>query len=141
LRSHERSVHLKERPHACEHCGKSYSVKHGLQGHIKSVHSNERPHKCKYCVKTFSLLVRLRVHEKSVHLRVRPHACDHCGKSFPKKGNLQKHISSVHLGECLTKDATPLYHRRWFCLISSESTLRCFYFEAKCYCAKCSHFL
>ncbi|CAI2737452.1 unnamed protein product [Dicrocoelium dendriticum] len=84
------------RPHICEHCGKSYSVKHGLRGHIKSVHSNERPHECKYCEKTFSRLVRLRVHEMSIHLKQRPYACEHCGRSFSDKSNLQRHLRTVH---------------------------------------------
>ncbi|CAH8638699.1 unnamed protein product [Dicrocoelium dendriticum] len=44
LRLHEQSVHLRERPHACVHCGKSFPRRNHLQRHISSVHLEQKAH-------------------------------------------------------------------------------------------------
>ncbi|CAI2737408.1 unnamed protein product, partial [Dicrocoelium dendriticum] len=71
-----------------------------LRVHEKSVHLRERPHKCKYCEKTFSQLGNRRIHEHSIHLKQLPYTCEHCGKSFSAKVGLQRHRSYVHSSEC-----------------------------------------
>lgn len=66
LRLHVNSVHLKIKPHKCEHvgCDRSFAQIGDRNVHMK-IHFDEKPHVCGICQKSFRLAKGLRAHEKT----------------------------------------------------------------------------
>ena len=66
LRTHMNAVHLKVKPHRCEHigCGKSFSSIGDKNVHL-NVHSDVKPHVCSICQKSFRLTKGLKAHLKT----------------------------------------------------------------------------
>ncbi|KAE8752986.1 hypothetical protein FOCC_FOCC000332 [Frankliniella occidentalis] len=89
-------VHSGERPHACPHCGKSFAHKHCLSTHLL-LHTSDRPYTCQECNKSFTLKHHLVTHAR-VHSRDRPFVCQECGRTFPQKRHLVTH-GKFHSGE------------------------------------------
>ncbi|CAH8639641.1 unnamed protein product [Dicrocoelium dendriticum] len=90
-----------QRPHKCEHCGKSFTSNRNKRRHLRTVHliAVLQRHKCQYCEKSFPLMNVLRMHEQSVHLTQQPYTCWHCGKWFAKSCAMHRHLRVVHSGE------------------------------------------
>lgn len=124
LRTHEEGYH--DEKFACEHCGKKFAQKRGLDHHyvrkhkdggerfvcdlcgkevnsLRSLkghmllHEGLKPLQCPHCHKCFVLESTLKQHILT-HTGVRPHKCEECGKSFTQRGPLKAHMRS-HTGE------------------------------------------
>lgn len=73
----------------CEHCGKSFRSRSGLQDHIKDKHLKVFKYSCEVCGKGFNRLWNYRGHLTCHHTELRE-KCN-CGKLFQYKTSLQQH--------------------------------------------------
>ncbi|KAL7049161.1 hypothetical protein ACKWTF_003617 [Chironomus riparius] len=89
VQAHIKSVHIKERPFLCSHCGKNFSTKGALKEH-QIIHNDEYPHECKFCKKKFKNLPRLKTHE-DIHSTTQ-YICNVCGISLNTKRTLKMHM-------------------------------------------------
>lgn len=90
LVTHERK-HSNERPFACEHCGLCFKQPGQVQRHMLRRHSGgARPHMCDTCGRTFTVKSDLKDHER-IHTGERAHMCDQCGRRFRTRGILRVH--------------------------------------------------
>ncbi|XP_066254731.1 zinc finger protein OZF-like isoform X41 [Euwallacea similis] len=124
LRTHEDGYH--DEKFTCEHCGKKFAQKKGLNHHYirkhkdggeryicdlcgkevnsmrslkghKLLHEGLKPLQCPFCTKCFVLDSTLKQHLLT-HTGERPHKCDLCGKCFTQRGPLKAHLR-MHTGE------------------------------------------
>jgi hypothetical protein len=100
LKWHKQVVHTGVKEFTCQHCGKSFSLKCGLQTHIKGVHgkniAGEYRFKCDKCDYTTVAEYRLKEHNEATHIREVKYNCDQCNYFGYRKLGLQSHISAVH---------------------------------------------
>lgn len=89
-------VRTGKRPHVCNVCQKSFTLKTTLDRH-KWLHCGARPYVCTICQKRFTHGSHLVNHQR-VHTGERPYACNLCPQSFAKKSTLDGH-KRVHSGE------------------------------------------
>lgn len=85
------------KPFSCELCGKGFGYLPNLRTHVKTVHMKERDHSCDICGKTFTRSRTLKEHRR-LHTGERPFVCkiDGCDKSFSRKQMYNDHLKSVH---------------------------------------------
>ncbi|XP_045190602.2 zinc finger protein 391-like [Mercenaria mercenaria] len=96
LKIHMRK-HSGDRPYICHHCGRQFYSSSNLLSHRNSAHSDTREiHKCDICDARLSTLGNLRVHKKVVHAVERPFTCEICGKSFKTQKSLEQVHAKVH---------------------------------------------
>ncbi|KAH1003731.1 hypothetical protein HUJ04_003601 [Dendroctonus ponderosae] len=124
LRTHEEGYH--DAKYSCEHCGKKFAQKRGLDHHYVRKHKNGgerficdlcgkevnslrslkghilihkglKPLQCPQCGKGFVLESTLKQHLLT-HTGERPHKCEECGKCFTQRGPLKAHLRA-HTGE------------------------------------------
>ncbi|XP_077469190.1 uncharacterized protein LOC144084533 [Stigmatopora argus] len=88
LKSHQ-LIHLPDKPHRCNECGKSFAAAITLREHMK-MHSEDKPYKCNQCRKSFVRRRHLKKHQE-VHAREKPYTCGQCGKGFATTSNLKQH--------------------------------------------------
>ncbi|XP_005111330.1 zinc finger and SCAN domain-containing protein 2 [Aplysia californica] len=96
LLRHERSQAGEEKPHGCDVCGASFTMKSSLQRH-KRTHTGEKPYTCEVCGLTFSLTGSLQRHKRT-HTGEKPYKCEVCGVAFARSSSLQDH-KRTHTGE------------------------------------------
>merc|ERR1712136_335152 len=89
LKLHKRRVHQKEKPFACENCGKRFFNKGALDNHVNRC-KGIKPYKCDECGKCFSAPADVRVHKQS-HSEGRPYSCQLCGKTYKRQSHLYQH--------------------------------------------------
>lgn len=68
LNDHVSSIHIKERPHVCEICNKTFATKRNLRMH-KYIHDVAKL-KCRYCEAVFKLRPSRWRHEMVFHRKV-----------------------------------------------------------------------
>ncbi|RXM97184.1 Zinc finger protein 208 [Acipenser ruthenus] len=119
LREHQ-ETHGGDKPHVCEHCGRTYRHAGSLLNHKNShktgsyscsvcqkefsnlmalknhrrIHTEPRRYKCQDCGKAFRVSTQLICHQR-VHTKEKPFSCSLCGKCFSSKSNLRHH-QKVH---------------------------------------------
>ena len=116
MKIHIQTVHEGVKEHKCDHCGKTFGVRHNLKKHIESSHegpsiafvntenpdfkksknNRKRSEQCEFCTKSFSRSHDLKRHIKSVHEGIRNYKCEFCDKSFSHAQSLDRHRFSVH---------------------------------------------
>ena len=95
LKIHEK-VHLTEKNHVCDTCGKEFSKKDHLTKHKKEVHDRSRIiFQCNICNKAFKRYAHLKSHYDMLHaIKDADLKCNICSKCFNSLEKLQSHISS-----------------------------------------------
>ena len=111
MKIHIRTVHEGVKEHKCDHCGKTFGLRHNLKKHIESSHEGQsiaflntenadfkksknnkkRSEQCEFCTKSFSRSHDLKRHIKSVHEGIKEYKCDLCDKAFDRAIHLQNH--------------------------------------------------
>lgn len=89
VQEHIKRDHLKQRPHVCPTCNKTFYKKHDLSVHRRT-HTKEKPYICVTCNKTFSHISHIIRHER-IHNGVRPYKCSDCGREFVQSNSLKAH--------------------------------------------------
>ena len=99
VQGHINAVHLKLKPHKCDECSFSCSIKVNLQDHVNAKHLKIKPFKCDICSYSSATRKSLRMHKRTVHLKIKPHKCPEieCSFAFSTQNSLQDHINSKHL--------------------------------------------
>ena len=99
VQGHINAVHLKLKPHKCDECNFSCSIKMNLQDHVNAKHLKIKPFKCDICSYSSATRKSLRMHKKTVHLKLKPYKCSEieCTFAFSTQNSLQDHINSKHL--------------------------------------------
>ncbi|KAJ6649922.1 Zinc finger protein [Pseudolycoriella hygida] len=89
-------IHVGEKKHLCNYCGKSTTASFLSKGQLKvheRSHTLEKPFRCDVCDKAFSYRESLVTHS-SLHTGIKPYLCEGCGSRFSCIGNLIKHRKS-----------------------------------------------
>ncbi|XP_067642137.1 zinc finger protein 391-like [Eurosta solidaginis] len=74
----------------CAQCDKTYSRHQDLENHERSAHLKEKPHHCQICDKSFQNKQSFRFHNYR-HSGKKPYLCDICGKDFRQRTAMKTH--------------------------------------------------
>nr|XP_054926046.1 zinc finger protein 678-like [Dermacentor andersoni] len=91
---HMKYLHLKEKPHVCEDCGKGFTRLEDLNRHLV-LHTGEKPFQCPTCHKRFAIKPSLKIHMVT-HTKEEPRSCHECGRAFIRKDCLMRHMRKRH---------------------------------------------
>ena len=97
LESHDRYIHLKERPYPCDQCTRTFIRSDELKLHMR-YHQDRKSKKgamCSQCGMVFNSSASRIRHENTVHYNIRRHTCTCCGKKFASTQALERH-SRIH---------------------------------------------
>jgi len=83
-----------------EDCDKAYKARHQLKNHVNRFHKNKRPHACDICGKCYTLPIDVVKHKRFVHERPTPFACtwEGCLEKFHSESFLRRHMT-LHTGK------------------------------------------
>merc|ERR1712098_462557 len=93
LTDHKKRVHSEKVP--CSFCD-FQSTQHQLKRHIQVIHLNQKNHVCDDCGKKFHEIVVLYKHKVSVHMKIKSFPCDNCEFVCGTVSNLNLHRSKIH---------------------------------------------
>ncbi|CAH1642021.1 unnamed protein product [Spodoptera littoralis] len=79
----------------CPECGKTFSKPLNLKTHIRSVHIKERNYPCPKCELRFFTNCDLKRHEKT-HEELRSFCCTYCVSKFKSKDSWRRHLRRQH---------------------------------------------
>jgi len=103
LRSHVKSVHLKQKDFHCDQCDKSFVEITNLRSHIETKHLKLTVF-CEFCPKQFTATAYLKDHVRRQHSDTTV-SCPNCHKNFIQQKNLDIHllngICNVERVECM----------------------------------------
>lgn len=93
----------KEKRFACEHCGKKFTTKSGLNSHLKTHTRIPNSFRCPYsdCEKRYSTAEGLRLHIRNHHTFDKKFQCPviNCSKKFVRQADLKLHFLRMHAAE------------------------------------------
>ncbi|XP_067636571.1 zinc finger protein 660-like [Eurosta solidaginis] len=93
---HKKNVHKEMKPHVCDICGASFSLKYLLKIH-QAIHTGVKPYKCDHCEKCFYRRGQQRIHMRN-HTGEKPYKCKYCRRDYARLSDLVYHLRT-HLGE------------------------------------------
>ncbi|KAJ8704004.1 hypothetical protein PYW07_013298 [Mythimna separata] len=79
----------------CEECGKTFLTPLKLKTHVRSVHIKERKYPCAKCDMRFFTTCDRRRHERT-HEDVRSFCCSYCDAKFKSKDSWRRHLKRQH---------------------------------------------
>ena len=99
LEVHQRVAHdVNPKQFNCQFCGLSFKDKSNTRSHEKIVHLCQRPFECSQCEKTFAKKSDFEEHFQSKHdPNFRGYFCSVCPSKFKSKRGLRKHKTRLHL--------------------------------------------
>ncbi|XP_067642133.1 zinc finger protein 596-like isoform X2 [Eurosta solidaginis] len=74
----------------CALCDKTYTTSDALENHERAVHLKEKPHYCQICDKSFQNKQSFRIHNYR-HSGKKPYLCDICGNDFRQRTQMKTH--------------------------------------------------
>ncbi|XP_075988975.1 uncharacterized protein LOC142984959 [Anticarsia gemmatalis] len=96
LAKHKIEKHgVKRQVFNCSECEKVFYCEAGLRTHVRSVHIRERNHPCSVCNMRFFTKCDQKRHEKT-HNDVRSFSCSYCDSKFKSKDSWKRHLKRQH---------------------------------------------
>ena len=90
------SNQAKEKPHHCDICGSTFTLKSNLYRH-KKIHSGDKPHACDICPYVTVSKSHLARH-MTTHTGEKPFICNVCQFAAPCQSEIMRHMK-IHTGE------------------------------------------
>lgn len=88
-------IHVKEKPHVCRYCGKTFVQRSQLTVHERT-HTGIKPYRCAVCHMAFAHSTALKMHVRR-HTGEKPFKCPVCpSKAFSQLPHLKKHMLTIH---------------------------------------------
>lgn len=84
------------RPYPCPICGAAFALAYNLKTHTRTVHMKEKPHWCPVCNQAFGEKGNLARHVAARHGSGKRFSCEWCDARFHRKAHLVEHMSSAH---------------------------------------------
>jgi zinc finger protein ZIC 1 len=89
--------HTGYKPYPCTHCPQAFVTKDQLDKHLTThTGAKDFVCTWPGCGRSFAVKHALDGHTNSVHLKAKKHVCPHCSQAFDDSSNLSKHKKQVH---------------------------------------------
>ena len=99
LKSHIEYVHMKDKHHTCNQCGRMFQLENRMREHIITYHTVQTNlnFNCQKCDKIYETKHQLKNHQ-SFH-RPKSYTCEVCALTFRDKTMLKRHLMALHTKE------------------------------------------